>query len=289
MSEAAAPVLRWLSCLGRKGFHDMAYWEWGAPDAARTALCVHGLARNGRDFDALAAALVAAGYRVVCPDVVGRGESGRLSDPLDYGLPQYQSDLAALIARLDVEQVDWVGTSMGGLIALLTACLPGHPIRRLVLNDVGPFVPQAALERIAGYVGRDLVWPDLAAAEAAIRELYAPFGLTTDAQWRRFTEISVRARPVGGWGRNYDLGIAEPLAAGPLSDIDLWAQWDLLDLPVLVLRGERSDLLQPETAAQMARRGPQARVLEVAGCGHAPALMEASQIAPIVEWLRQGA
>lgn len=282
---AAAPVLRRLSCLGKDGFHDMAYWEWGAPDAPRTAICVHGLARNGRDFDSLAAALVDADFRVVCPDIVGRGESGRLRDPLDYGLLQYRSDLAALIARLDVAEVDWVGTSMGGLIALISASLPGQPIRRLVLNDVGPFVPEAALERIGGYVGRDLVWPDLGAAEAAMRELYAPFGLATDAQWRRFTEISVRPRPEGGWGRNYDLRIADAFSAAPLQDIDLWAQWDLLEVPVLALRGAHSDLLLPETAAEMTRRGPRAHLLEFPGCGHAPALIERAQVAPIVEWL----
>lgn len=280
-----APVLRRLSCLGKDGFHEMAYWEWGPPDAARTALCVHGLTRNGRDFDDLAAALVAAGWRVVCPDVVGRGESGRLPDPLDYGLPQYRSDLVALIARLGVERLDWIGTSMGGLIAMVTACLPGQPIRRLVLNDVGPFVPKAALERIGGHVGQAYRWPDLTAAEATIRQLYEPFGLATDAQWRRLTEVSVRPLPEGGYGRNYDVRIAEAFAAGPLQDIDLWALWRRIEVPVLALRGERSDLLLPETAAEMARTGPCARVLEVPGCGHAPALMEPAQIAPLVEWL----
>ncbi len=289
MSGAPAPVPRRLKCLGKDGFHDMAYWEWGAPDALRTALCVHGLTRNGRDFDDLARALVAAGWRVVCPDVVGRGESGRLPDAGDYGLLQYRSDLAALVARLEVEELDWVGTSMGGLIALVTACLPGHPIRRLVLNDVGPFVPQAALERIGGYVGRDWTWPDLETAEAHMREAYAPFGLTSDAQWRRLTEVSVRARPEGGWGPNYDLRIAEPFAAGPLQDIDLWAQWDAIRCPVLALRGAESDLLLPETAQEMTRRGPRARLVEFAGCGHAPALMDEAQIRPVVDWLGEEA
>lgn len=282
---AAAPVLRRLSCLARDGFHEMAYWEWGAPDAPRTALCVHGLTRNGRDFDDLAVALVEAGWRVVCPDVVGRGESSRLRDPKEYGLLQYRSDLVALIARLGVEEIDWIGTSMGGLIALVTACLPGHPIRRLVLNDVGPFVPKAALERIAGYVGQDRTWPDLAAAEMHMREAYAPFGLTSDAQWHRFTEVSVRRRPDGGWGPNYDLRIAEPFAAGPAEAIDLWAQWDLIDRPVLVLRGAESDLLLTGTAAEMTQRGPRARLVELPGCGHAPALMDRTQTDPILAWL----
>ncbi|SMF44034.1 Pimeloyl-ACP methyl ester carboxylesterase [Tistlia consotensis] len=288
-APALTPVLRRLSCLAKDGFHDMAYWEWGAPDAPRTALCVHGLSRNGRDFDDLAAALVEAGWRVVCPDVVGRGESGRLRDPLDYNPLQYRSDLVALVARLGVEQLDWIGTSMGGLIAMVTACLPGHPIRRLVLNDIGPFVPKAALERIAASVGQDPTWPDLEAAETFLRQAYAPFGIRGDAQWRHFTEISVRARPEGGWGRNYDPRIAAAFEAGALKDIDLWAQWDLLDLPVLVLRGAESDVLLPETAAEMARRGPRAEVLELPGCGHAPPLLEPSQTAPVVEWLRGGA
>lgn len=283
------PVLRRLRCLAKDGFHELAYWEWGAPDAARTALCVHGLTRNGRDFDALAAALVEAGWRVVCPDVVGRGESGRLRDPLDYGLLQYRSDLVALIARLGVEEVDWIGTSMGGLIALTIAGLPGQPIRRLVLNDVGALVPKAALERIRSYLAVEWRWPDLASAEASLRETYAGFGLTSDADWRRLTEISVRQQPDGGYLPNYDPGIAASWVGDALQDIDLWAQWDGLDLPVLLLRGAESDLLSRQTAEEMTRRGPGARLLEFAGCGHAPALLERAQIDPVVAWLSDGA
>ena len=162
----------------------MAYREWGAPEAGRVVVCVHGLTRNGRDFDALAAALAGAGCRVVCPDVVGRGDSDWLGDPAGYGFPRYLADMTVLLARLEAEAVDWVGTSMGGLIGMMLAAQPGAPIRRLVINDVGPFIPLAALERIGGYVGRAPVFADLGAAEAYLRDVYAAMGALSDLQWR---------------------------------------------------------------------------------------------------------
>ncbi len=170
----------------------MAYAEWGAAEAARVVLCVHGLTRSGRDFDRLAAALAASGCRVVCPDVVGRGSSDWLEDPAGYAYPQYLADMTALIARLDVEAVDWVGTSMGGLIGMMLAAQPGTPIRRLVINDIGPFIPKAALARIGDYLGQDQSFADLEAAEAHLRTVHAPFGPLTDAQWEHLTLHSVR-------------------------------------------------------------------------------------------------
>lgn len=273
-----------VTCLGRGGFHNMAYAAWGDGEAASNVVCVHGLTRNGRDFDALAASL-ANTRRVVCPDVVGRGRSDWLSDPAEYQTPQYVSDMAALIARMDVGWVDWVGTSMGGLIGMALAAQPGTPIRRLVLNDVGPFIPKSALERIGEYCGQALTFDDIEGLARYLRVVHAPFGPLTDEQWHHLAIHG--ARDTGkGLALAYDPGIAVPFKAPDgLADIDLWSLWDAIRCPVLVLRGESSDLLTAETTAEMASRGPKAKVVEIADCGHAPALMAEDQIALIDEWL----
>jgi pimeloyl-ACP methyl ester carboxylesterase len=283
------PAMQRDSLLGLSagGFHRMTYTEWGRAGAARTVVCVHGMTRNGRDFDALAGALAEAGWRVVCPDVVGRGLSDRLPEPAAYGFPQYLADMTALIARLDVAEVDFVGTSMGGLIGFMMAALPGTPVRRLVINDVGPFIPAAALERIHTYLGGDPVFPDLTAAETYFRQVHAPFGALTDHQWRHLTEHSLRPVEPGAYRLAYDPRIALRDKETPVEDVDLWAQWDAVACPVLVLRGANSDLLLAETASEMSRRGPRAQVVEIEGCGHAPALMAADQIGLVVDWLIQ--
>lgn len=272
-----------LSCLSKSGFHKLAYRDFG-PDHSVPVVCLHGLARNARDFDVVAASLAAAGRRVVCADMVGRGDSGWLRDPMDYGYPQYLADTAALIARLGCEQVDIVGTSMGGLIGMMLAAQPGNPLRRLVINDVGPFIPKAALTRILDYFGNDPRFPDLAAAEAYHRATYRSFGALSDAQWRHLTETSVR-RDGEGWRLHYDPRIALPMREAEIADVDLWPLWDVVSCPTLVLRGAESDLLLPETAAEMKERGPRAEVVEFPGCGHAPALLDPAQIAPLRDWL----
>ncbi len=284
---APSPRERQVLGLSAGGFHRVAYSEWGDPAAERVVVCVHGLTRNGRDFDPLAAALAEAGRRVICPDVVGRGASDRLADPAGYGYPQYLADMTALVARLDVARVDWVGTSMGGLIGMMLAAQPRHPLGRLVINDVGPFVPKASLERLGDYVGKDPLFPDLAAAEAYFRDVHAPFGALSDAQWRHLTEHSTK-RAEDGWRLAYDPAIAAPFKEDELEDIDLWPVWDAIEAPVMVLRGADSDLLLAETAAEMAGRGPKAEVVEIPGCGHAPALMDEAQIALVRDWLLAG-
>jgi pimeloyl-ACP methyl ester carboxylesterase len=268
----------------------MSYREFGASGVARVVICVHGLTRNGRDFDTLAAALAEAGCRVVCPDVAGRGDSDWLADPAGYGFPQYLADMTVLLARLEAEAVDWVGTSMGGLIGMMMAAQPGMPIRRLVLNDVGPFLPKAALARIGTYVGHDPRFADLEAAEAYFRDVHAGFGALADHEWRHLTETSVTAAEGEAEGEEalrlrYDPGIAAAFQARPVEDVDLWAVWDRITVPSLVLRGAESDLLLPETAAEMTRRGPRAELAEIAGCGHAPALMDPAQVARVRDWL----
>jgi pimeloyl-ACP methyl ester carboxylesterase len=272
--------------LGAKGFHGIAYVEWGMPANDRVLLCVHGLTRQGRDFDSLAQAL-ADRYRVACPDIVGRGRSDWLADKGGYVYPQYCADLNALVARLGAQQVDWVGTSMGGLIGLMLAAMPGSPIRRLVMNDIGPLVPKSGVERLARYVGKDPRFPNLDAAISYTREVAAPFGKLSDAEWHALTVPGVRQEPDGSWRLRYDPAIAAPLQ-GEIKDVDLWALWDRIRCPTLVLRGAESDLLQRETADAMTRRGPKAKVVEIPGCGHAPALMAPGQIAVVREFLLGG-
>jgi pimeloyl-ACP methyl ester carboxylesterase len=270
--------------LGPAGFHRVAYVEWGRPDNPRVCLCLHGLTRNGRDFDELAQALK-EDWRVLCPDVVGRGDSDRLADPAGYGYPQYLDDANALIARAGVARIDIVGTSMGGLIGMMLAAQANSPVRRLVMNDVGPFLPKAALERIASYVGKDPVFASFAEAEAAYRRTATTFGLRSDDEWRRFVERSVRPAEGGGYALAYDPAIAQGFNQA-IKDIDLWKIWDKLRCPVLVLRGAESDLLTRATAEQMKTRSPGATVVEFQGCGHAPALMDAAQVAVVRDWLR---
>jgi pimeloyl-ACP methyl ester carboxylesterase len=270
---------RQLRCLGPHGFHRVAYREWGDAENPQVVVCVHGLTRNSRDFDALARVL-AADYRVICPDVVGRGHSQWLSHKQDYGYPLYLSDMAALLARTGADQVHWIGTSMGGLIGMMLAAQPDSPIRRLVVNDVGPFIPKAALERLALYVGKTPRFATLDEFERYLRAIAAPFGPLTDAQWRHLAEHSSRRYDDGSLGAAYDPAIGAAFAT-PIQDLVLWPVWDALSCPTLVLRGEQSDLLLRATAEEMTLRGPKARLVEFDGIGHAPMLMSDDQIAVV--------
>jgi pimeloyl-ACP methyl ester carboxylesterase len=264
--------------------YGLSYADWGAPGKARTVVCVHGLTRNGRDFDHLARVL-AADRRVICPDVVGRGLSDPLTNPEDYALPTYIGHMAQLLHKLGLTEVDWVGTSMGGLIGMGLAAMEASPIQRLVLNDVGPFLPKAALERINSYLGLDLRFSSLEALEAHLREIHAGFGPLTDAEWRHLAEHSAARREDGRFGLNYDQRLSLPMTTGPIENLELWPVWDQIRCPVLVLRGTESDLLLAETVAEMTGRGPRAEVIEVDGTGHAPALMAKDQIEIVRAWL----
>ena len=269
--------------LSPAGFHHVSYTEWGNSKASRTILCCHGLTRNGRDFDALASVL-AEDARVICPDIVGRGRSDWLRDPAHYGYPQYCADMNALIARLDVSELAWIGTSMGGLIGMTLAAQPETPIRRLVMNDVGPFVPKAALQRIADYVGLDNRFSSLAGVETHLRKILAPFGQLTDAQWDHLVRHGHRQRSDGTFGLAYDPAIASNVKAA-VQDWDLWPLWDGISIPTLLLRGADSDLLLPEVATEMTKRGPLPKLVTWQDIGHAPALMAAYQICVVKEWL----
>jgi len=267
-----------VQCIGHSGLHRMAYTEWGDHHNPRVLVCVHGLTRNGRDFDALAEAM-SAHYRVICPDVVGRGKSSRLRDPAGYQIPQYVSDMVTLIARLGVERVDWVGTSMGGLIGMALASQEGTPIRRLLLNDVGPVITVEALERIATYVGADPTWPTFQDMLTYVKLISAPFGNLTEAQWWHLTETSVAQRPDGRWGFLYDPQIGIPFRESFVEkDIDLWPIYDQVRCPTLVMRGAQSDLLTREAWQAMGERGPRAELVEIADVGHAPMFLDEDQI-----------
>lgn len=268
---------KYVLCVSPLGLHRMAYTEWGDARSPRVLICLHGLARNGRDFDDVARAM-AGDYRVVCPDLVGRGKSGRLADSAAYRPEQYVSDMLVLLARLDVESVDWLGTSLGGVVGLVLAGLNDTPIRRLLLNDVGPEIHPAAMRRIADYLGRAPSFANIDEAERYVRLVGAPFGNLTDAQWRRLTETNLRALPDGRFEMLYDPAIAEPFRDSAAKEVDLWRYYDRIRCPTLVLRGAQSDLLTVETAQAMTQRGPRARVIEIADVGHAPVLMDEAQI-----------
>ncbi len=281
----AEPRLHHVQCLGTKGLHRMAYWEWGDPANPRVLVCVHGLSRQGRDFDTLARDLAGpqaeGGYRVVCPDVVGRGQSGWLADPSGYAIPAYVADMVTLLARLNATQLDWVGTSMGGLIGLGVASLPGSPVRRLVLNDIGPTLEAVALQRIGSFLGQPTHWPTVEDAADAVWAISQGFGPHTREQWLALTRPQLK--PDGaGFKPHYDPAIAVPFKAvtpelAALGEAGLWAAYDRLTCRTLLLRGAESDLLSRVTAAAMSARGPKARVHEFAGVGHAPMLVQPDQ------------
>lgn len=288
---ARAPRDNSILGLSTKGFHRLRYVEWGDPAAERVVICVHGLTRNGRDFDFLARALLPE-FRVVCPDVAGRGRSDWLYAKEDYGYPQYCADMTALIARVTAggkpRRIYWVGTSMGGIIGMLLASRPQSPIERLVLNDVGTIIPKAALERLRAYVGKDPRFKSYEELEAYVRTVSAPFGPLTDAQWRHLAETGAKRDEDGTWGMSYDPGLAAPFQQGPLADVDLWQYWDTIACPTLLLRGAQSDLLLHDTAFAMTQRGPKPRLVEFEGIGHAPMLMAEDQIKVVRDFLLGG-
>ncbi|MGH1462978.1 MAG: alpha/beta fold hydrolase [Neptuniibacter sp.] len=271
-------------CLNPVGFHSMAYKEWGSSDNERVLVCVHGLARNSRDFDELAQAL-SRDYRVICPDVVGRGESDWLPAGQEYGVPQYMSDMVTLLARLNVDQVDWVGTSMGGIIGMCLAALPNSPIKSLVLNDVGGVIPASALKRISGYLG-DKRFSELDQVEAYMRSTYISYRNISDLQWKRLAKYGSKQLDNGQFALHYDPAIAEATKANNSEDINLWAIWSQINIPQLLIWGESSDVLEEPTVRVM-QENENLVLYKVHNMEHAPSLMEPEQINHIQSWLRQ--
>jgi pimeloyl-ACP methyl ester carboxylesterase len=290
MTEAR---LKSVQCSSSAGLHRVAYKEWGDPDNQNVLVCVHGVTRVADDFDHLAKALCDR-YRVVAPDVVGRGRSGRLRNPALYTLQQYVSDMVTLVARVTANSeagaVDWFGTSMGGLIGMMLASLEGTPIRKLVLNDIGPVLNQEAMQRIGDYIGQDLRFPTFEAGAAFVREVSVSFGPHSDDEWHKLAKDVLRQDPAGYWARHYDLGLALPFRAmtaerAESDQAELWAAYDAIGCPTLLVRGEHSDLLSRDTAARMATRGPKPKLVEIPNVGHAPTFVHDEQIAIAREFL----
>jgi pimeloyl-ACP methyl ester carboxylesterase len=298
------PTLRFLPVAGAApangGERRMAYWDWPAQDVAsgqHVVICVHGLSRQGRDFDTLATTLCQRS-RVVAVDVAGRGHSDWLADPMQYQIATYAADLAALVVRVRSETpdavIDWVGTSMGGLIGMGIAAQPALGIRRLVLNDVGPSIQWQSLLRIASYLGQNPSFESELAASAYLATISAGFGPHTPEQWAALSAPMLRERD-GRWWLHYDPALSVPFkaltqmqdgeAAAQAGEAALWGLYDAITAPTLLLRGAQSDLLSPETAQQMANRGPKARIVEFDGVGHAPTLVAADQVAAVRQFL----
>ena len=282
------PRLHHVQCLDTRGLHRMAYWEWGHVANPKVLVCAHGLTRQGRDFDTLARALCDE-YRVVCPDVVGRGQSDWLADPMGYQIAAYVADMVTMLARVSPGTVHWVGTSMGGLIGMGLASLAHSPVLRLVLNDVGPVIQAQALQRIGAYLGLPMRWDSVEAAAAYMLSISKGFGPHTEAQWLELTRPMLRADGAG-FKPHYDPDIALPFrtvtpdmaAAG---EALLWRSYDAIMCPTLLLRGAESDLLNRPTAQAMTQRGPRATLHEFEGVGHAPTLVAEDQIDAVKKFL----
>lgn len=271
-----------VQCLSPAGLHRVAYKEWGAPDNPKVLVCVHGVTRVSDDFDQLALELCNE-YRVVCPDVVGRGRSEWLRDPRHYVVPQYVADMVTLLARLNAKTVHWFGTSMGGLIGMGLASLPDSPIKKLVLNDVGPVLNPAAIERIGQYIGQQVRFASFEEGMRYIREISQPFGPHSEAEWHKLAADVLRKDKDGQWIRHYDPGLAVTIKAATPESVQqgeaaLWAAYDAIRCPTLLVRGAQSDLLTREAAETMTARGPCAQLVELPGVGHAPTFMHADQI-----------
>lgn len=298
-AEAFSPVSA-AACGAASGQHRMGYWEWNATGSSahpHVVICVHGLSRQGRDFDTLARTL-SQHARVICPDVAGRGQSDWLADPMGYQIPQYAADMLVLLAqvhqRAPISSLDWVGTSMGGLIGMAVAGQSGlplpTPIRRLVLNDVGPVIEWQALQRIGQYLGQVVRFESLQQAADAMWTVSTSFGPHTPAQWLELSRAMVRPLPGGGVTLHYDPQIAVPFntmtqASAADGEAMLWHLYDHIAANTLLLRGAQSDLLSRDTTRAMALRGPRARIIEFDGVGHAPTLVATDQVAAVTEFL----
>jgi pimeloyl-ACP methyl ester carboxylesterase len=298
MSE---PTLNYVPCPDPSGGHRMAYWQWGEHSADHVIVCVHGLSRQGRDFDVLAQGLLARSklpLRVVCPDVAGRGRSDWLKDPMGYAVPTYAADMLALLAQLNAQAaigtLDWLGTSMGGLIGMAVCGTPNLqlpvPVRRLVLNDVGPVVEWQAIQRIGAYLGKTGQFGSVDEAAAAMWAISTSFGPHTPEQWLALSRPMVKPVPEGGFTLHYDPAIAVPIRAmtqeaAMQGQEALWQLYDHITARTLITRGADSDLLSRDTALAMTQRGPKARVVEFPGVGHAPTFVTDNQIEAVASFL----
>jgi pimeloyl-ACP methyl ester carboxylesterase len=299
MSE---PILDFVQCPDAQGTHRMAYWSWGHSAASHVVMCVHGLTRQGRDFDVLAQALVEAAratnlppIKVICPDVVGRGKSDWLEDPTGYQFARYAGDMAVLVQTLNaqhpIQRLDWVGTSMGGVIGMLMAVQKGDvPVNRLVLNDIGPPVSWKSILNMKNYVGEVGKFQSVQEAADALWQIFKSFGPHTPAQWLALSQNMVRRLDDGSYCIHYDPQLRVPIRAiteeqALAGEASLWQIYDLIDIPTLLIRGAESELLSTASAEEMSRRGPRAKVVSLKGVGHAPPLMQPNQTALVTQFL----
>lgn len=289
--------------LSEEGFHQIAYTEWGTKSSTRPLICVHGLTRNRLDFIDLAEYLSSHGKHVFCPDIVGRGDSDWLKNPLHYTYEQYLADMTTMIARTDAREIDWLGTSMGGLIGMLLAAQNNTPIRRLILNDVGAQIPVKAITRLSKYAEKDPAFTSIEEAKNHFKNIYADFGPLTEEQWQRLTTHSVKEVAPGKFITKLDHGVKSNPAKsklawqillhphkaleGTLFDIDLWHVWRNVTCPVLIIRGKRSDMLLPSIVNKMQEIHPQTDLIEVDDAGHAPALLDREIHEKIFQWLER--
>nr|WP_255536757.1 alpha/beta hydrolase [Polynucleobacter sp. 80A-SIGWE] len=260
----------------------MAYHAWGNPSNPKVLVCVHGLTRRGSDFKTLAEAM-SNDYYVVCPDVVGRGESDRLKNPMLYAVPQYVADMACLIKQLGVTQVDWFGTSMGGLIGMVYASMPKNPIRRMLINDVGPRIEPEAIKRLGSYVGQPFTFTNRSDALQRLNEICASFGSHTPEEWEIYNGPMLVQKD-GLWVMHYDPDISVPFASvNPImakaGEMAMWHAFKQIHIPMLIVRGGESDLLSAKTVAEMCKVNPYIRSIEIPGVGHAPAFVKSEQVA----------
>lgn len=271
-----------VTCTSPDGPHRMAYHAWGNPSNHKVLVCVHGLTRRGSDFKTLAETM-SQDYYVVCPDVVGRGDSDRLQNPMLYAVPQYVADMASLIKQLGVAQVDWFGTSMGGLIGMVYASMPQNPIRRMLINDVGPRIEPEAIKRLSSYVGQAFSFANRADALQRLNEICASFGAHTPAEWEIYNSPML-VQKEGLWVLHYDPDISVPFASvNPMmakaGEMAMWHAFKQIHIPMLIVRGGESDLLSAKTVAEMCKLNPYIRSIEIPGVGHAPAFVKSEQVA----------
>jgi len=280
-----APRTGTVRCINSKGFHQVAYQDWGEIDSKQTVFCTHGLTRNSHDFDALAYAL-SKKRRVICPDTVGRGKSDWLPDHEDYQIPQYNTDFNTVTAHIGCEEYDYIGTSLGGMMGMILAAMPNSPVRRLVINDIAPEVPHSAMARLGNYLHLDPYFKNLNEVEAHLRTTLAPFNPMTDEDWAHYAKTSSRKD-----GRGYKLAFDPDISNTYgrrywyLMYFNLWKYWVRIKCPVLILRGKESDFLNQHLLERMMRKLPQAECIEFEGTGHTPTLNAKEQIDPIIKWL----
>ncbi|WP_295315284.1 alpha/beta hydrolase [Roseobacter sp.] len=282
--QSAQNLIR-VRSINPRGFHTIACQVQGRDTGLSPVICVHGLTRHGGDFEQLAR-MLADRRRVICPDLVGRGASDWLPDASDYHIAQYNCDLTAVMAATGCDGVDWVGTSLGGLCGIMMAGMPGSPIRRLIVNDVAPEVPVAALRRVSAYLSEPLRFAGYADVEPHIREVYQGFGPMNDADWQEMARTSVYRDANGAYAPHFDPGLGENFRRyWLLYHFNLWSYWKRITCPVMIIRGTGSDFLTPGLLAQMLEHQPGAQVLELDGVGHTPVTNHPSVSGPVRDWL----